>query len=357
MLARSSLPLISAASFAGRRPPDRVWAWGGLVPHATVTLLSGAGGTGKTLLTLQLAIAATLGSDLLGRAVRRGPAIVVTAEDDRDELHRRVAAIAEADGIDLAGLDDLHLVPLTEAPATHLAIEGDGGIAWTPTWTELTASVRRILPALIILDPVAELFGGKEIDRAQVAAFLSGLRRLAVEVGAAVVLVTHPSVAGAAEGSGRSGSTAWANGARQRLFFDRPDKAGGSQGDHSARVLKVTKANYAPNDTEIACRFDRGRFVQTVAAPPEARATEDQRIEGVFLRLLDKLAARGETFTPGLSRSSAAVRFSRDPDCEGIGPKVFEAAANRLLDRGVLALETVGPASKSKQILKRKGGA
>ena len=48
---------INAASFGEKDVPHRSWLINGMIPSYTVTLLSGDGGTGKSLLALQLAIA------------------------------------------------------------------------------------------------------------------------------------------------------------------------------------------------------------------------------------------------------------------------------------------------------------
>lgn len=108
-----ALETIPAASLAGAPVPPREWLVEDLIPHATVTMLGGDGGTGKSLIALQLAAACAAGTDWIGRAITRpGPALLVSAEDSAEELHRRLAAVAEAEGQDLAALGDLHLSSL-----------------------------------------------------------------------------------------------------------------------------------------------------------------------------------------------------------------------------------------------------
>ena len=51
----------SLADLEGRPVPPRQWLVPDLVPHRTVTILGGDGGTGKSLLALQLAISCALG--------------------------------------------------------------------------------------------------------------------------------------------------------------------------------------------------------------------------------------------------------------------------------------------------------
>jgi hypothetical protein len=49
------LPVFSAASLAGKQVPAREWAVPDLIPCDTVTMLSRAGGVGKSLIAEQLA--------------------------------------------------------------------------------------------------------------------------------------------------------------------------------------------------------------------------------------------------------------------------------------------------------------
>src|SRR5690606_40940583 len=64
-----------------------------------------------------------------------------------------------------------------------------------------------------------DLFGGDEINRNQVRRFIGMLRALAIAFDTAVVLLSHPSVQGMQTGTGTSGSTAWNNSVRSRLYL------------------------------------------------------------------------------------------------------------------------------------------
>src|SRR5690606_30654641 len=83
----------SAASLAGKPVKPRDWLVQDLVPGKTVTLFGGDGGTGKSLLALQLAVAVAGGRDWIGRQVKPGKVIFLSAEDDEEELHRRLHSI------------------------------------------------------------------------------------------------------------------------------------------------------------------------------------------------------------------------------------------------------------------------
>jgi AAA domain len=82
------------------------------IPLKQTYLFTGNGAVGKSLVDLQRAVAHVLGKPWLGMPVRQGPAIYMGAEDDKDELHIRLAAILEYYGATFADViaGGLHLL-------------------------------------------------------------------------------------------------------------------------------------------------------------------------------------------------------------------------------------------------------
>ncbi|MEJ0093920.1 MAG: AAA family ATPase [Methylocella sp.] len=93
----------------------------GLIPAKAVTILSGDGGPAPPL-ALLLCGAMALDGDWIGRKVKPGRTLYLSAEDDADDLHGRIAPIRVAYGAsfklisgflcikDLVGTDDAVLV-------------------------------------------------------------------------------------------------------------------------------------------------------------------------------------------------------------------------------------------------------
>src|SRR5689334_7439502 len=97
--------LLDLAAVAADEPPKRNWFVEGMVPFASNVLLAAHGGSFKSLCVLQMAVCIALGRPFFGVPVRRVPVMAVFAEDDRNELHRRLRAICaslEANPLDLA---------------------------------------------------------------------------------------------------------------------------------------------------------------------------------------------------------------------------------------------------------------
>jgi len=91
------LQIIDAGDWHGQPVPDRKWIVPGWVPSNAVTLLAGAGGTGKSLFVHQWLSAIALGDEFLGmRGAQPVPVLYVNCEDEGDELHRRQFDIARA---------------------------------------------------------------------------------------------------------------------------------------------------------------------------------------------------------------------------------------------------------------------
>jgi RecA-family ATPase len=343
-----SVTLVSAASLASKYPAPRHFLAPGLIPGRDVTLLTGHGGDGKSLLALMLL--AAVGSHLpwLGVEVAHGRALYLSAEDELDEVHRRLAAICSAEGLDLADLDRLDILPLAGEPAL-LAIEGKGGaMTPTPLWAAFAAKVEAIRPALAVIDNAADVFGGNEISRAHVRQFISMLRGLALKADCAILLLSHPSVAGMSTGTGLSGSTAWNNSVRSRLYLTRPEAAQGEITDPDARILQAKKSNYGPLAADIQLRWADGRFVNESTAPPTRldKATVEAKAEAVFLDLLQQFESEGRSVSPNSGHSYAPAIFSAHADAKGVSKSILKAAMDRLLKAGRIKVETTGPVSR-----------
>jgi RecA-family ATPase len=250
----------SFRDFGTTEPPPRRWLVDGLIPIGTVTFLSGDGGLGKSLLGQQLVMSAALGLPWCGRPVLQVKAAGFFCEDDEDEIHRRAVPIARHLGV---SLEDERIGEAwyfcevgQENALMEAVIDAGGGLRYETTeiYRGLRDWARMKDFRLLVLDSLHDIFAGNENVRAEARAFVQALSLLAEAIDGAVVVLAHPSMSGLDRGSGTSGSTAWHNAVRSRLFLTRPEPVDGFSLDPDLRVLKTVKSNYARAGEAIGLR-------------------------------------------------------------------------------------------------------
>jgi len=222
-------------------PPPRQWLIPGLIPAGRLCSLYGVGGSGKSLLSLQLAAGLMDGSPPLavdpgiGSANRdklRGDwpvmrpggnprrVLMLTWEDERDEVLRRWRMAHHAGAIKQAypDPDRLALVDMRKiggplwGPQEGLHVST--AATWTPTGKRFLASLEGY--GLAIIDPIAAAYASSEIDRPLVRAFCSALDGEAERAGCAVLLIGHQPKTD----SDYSGSTDWQAAVRGQLVLE-----------------------------------------------------------------------------------------------------------------------------------------
>ena len=339
------LETINAASLAGKQVPRQHWLVEDLIPEGNVTLLSGDGATGKSLLALQLAVAVATGSHWIGLKPQAGSVLFLSAEDEIEELHRRLVRIAPK----LDALGQLTIIPLAGKDAVLSAPAGrDGLLKPTAIYTALRHIVEKRRPTLLVLDTLADLFGGDEIKKVHVRQFLNMLRELAIEFDVTVLLLSHPSQAGLTSGSGMSGNMAWNNSVRSRLYFERRvNKFDGSEDDADIRVLTTKKSNRAASGGKIVVRWRDGGFVRENQASDSRNINHDA--DRVFLTLLAQFEREERFVSDRPSAAYAPAVFAKHPKAEGMNKSVFQKAMDRLFEAGKIKVEEVGPASKRRR--------
>lgn len=348
-------PLINAASLQDKPVPARSWLVPGLVPNRQVTELDGDGGVGKSLLALQLAVCVATGNKWLGRETRSGGAIYLACEDDLAELHGRLRDIAAEHRIELRDLAWLSLVPMAGQDAV-LALPPDvkgAPLQHTAALRALVDAIAVHQPSLVVLDTRADLYGGEENNRLQTRQFVTILRHIAIQHDLAVVLLSHPSLAGLASGRGGSGSTAWRNSVRSALLFTRLVNEGGIEADTTLRQLETKKANYGPTGEKVLLRWQSGVFVvdETLSASWIDKKQAVTHAEAQFMELLGQYTAQGRHVSAHPSISYAPAVFAKDPGAKGIRKNAFADAMNRLFHSGKIINATVGTGSRAKQVV------
>ncbi|MBF0311750.1 MAG: AAA family ATPase, partial [Magnetococcales bacterium] len=184
-------------------PPERRWLVRGVLPLAVPGMVAAIGGAGKSMLLLDLAVktASVMPGNPLPSALggvlepKTGTAVMLTAEDEQDEVHRRLHGLSPQ----LRDHSRLIVLPLPNAggPASLLGAGRDG-----PVLTKEFDDLRRELSLipdlrLLVLDPLQSFVGADvNADPAVGNMFFAALGRIAAETGATVLATHHFRKAG-----------------------------------------------------------------------------------------------------------------------------------------------------------------
>lgn len=337
--------------------PPRRWIVKDWIPRGVVTALYGDGGVGKSLLAQQLMTSVALALPWCGMDVAPGRALGIMCEDDDDELHRRQEGINRALGVEMENLENLRLVSRVGDDNLLMVFpQRTGAGELTAFFEQLDATCAAWKPDLIVMDTIADFFGGNEIDRSQVRQFVqNACGRLARKHQAAAVLCGHPSSSGIATGSGAGGSTAWSNTVRSRLYFARPPAKDGDEPDPDARLLSRMKANYAPREAEVHLRYDGGIFGLRDPGAAASATLEWPQIDRIF----DEIAAAWDAGKPWSNAPQTKQEGRYLPLWAeitlGIKGRIVLRHVQQWLAAGHLAVEVLDPKKKTKglRVIKR----
>jgi hypothetical protein len=204
-------------------PEPRQWLTAGQFCRTFLSGLVAPGDVGKTTLRLTQAIELATGRELVGlRVFQRCRVLVLSFEDDRAELHRRLLAICKHHGIDPTELKgwlfcrDLNGGPkLAELDSKGRrrqvgALEG-----------MLRRAIARTRCDLLILDPFVKLHGLNESDNADMDFVCSLLIKIAQDCNIAVdsPAHTHKGAIAAGDADARRGASAQRDAGRLDYTF------------------------------------------------------------------------------------------------------------------------------------------
>jgi RecA-family ATPase len=342
------LPYIDMASWDTTPAPERDWAVENRIPMYQPHLTTGHGAIGKSLLELMRAVAHVLGKPWLGMPVRQGPVIYMGAEDDADELHRRLESILKYYGATFADvINNLHLLSYAgEECLLGIPDNKSGIIRPTDLFQQLQDDAIKINPVSVTIDTLTDVYAGDEVDRNQTTQFVKLLTGMAIKARCSVAILAHPSNAGLATGSGISGSTGWHNKVRSRLYMKAPTTAKGEEMDSDVREIQFLKNNYGKQGDSLQVRWKNGVFVLENAPGGLEKVAQDQNDEQRFLDLLKKYEERGRNMSsnPASAKGYAPRAFAAEKS--SVSAKRFEQAMERLFEARKIHVQPYGSPSK-----------
>lgn len=318
-------------------PPPRTWLLEredpdtdgatrrGVLARGKVGMFAGGGGVGKTMAAVQLAIAVATGRDWYGMTVATpGRVLLALAEEDAEEIRRRIYYTARALGLDdderAMVRDRIVALPLAGVPVALLEQDPAGN----PVETATAHDLRRVLGgaaewALVILDPLARWAGlDAETDNAQATRFIECVEAFTKAPGGPTVLLTHHTTKlSRREGDGAAtaarGASALVDGARWVATMTP-----GKLGDREIARLEVVKSNYSALGPPIdLAREDDGTMrpigsmerqaAEALAKGARMRAVETKIMEAVATGHYTSLTALQEALGVRRQHVSQAV--------------------------------------------------
>lgn len=235
--------------------PPRAFLLGTQLARDFLSGITSPGGVGKTALRMVQYLSLATGRSLSGDHVfRRGRVLVVSLEDSRDELRRRLKAAMLHHNV---SNDEIrgHLI-LWTPKGLRLAEVGDSDrrVRSGELEVQLRALVEKYQIDLISLDPFVKAHGVEENDNGAIDAVCSLLAKLAVEMHCAIDLVHHDGkgVADPGNPNRARGASAWRDAARlvytlTPMGAEEAAEFGVSDADRRSLVrLDSAKLNIAP---------------------------------------------------------------------------------------------------------------
>lgn len=192
------------------------WTVERLLPAGEIAILVGDGGSFKSTVAAHIAAAIAGGHAVFDEfATRAGPALIISAEDAAPIIRMRLAAFCAGHGWDA----DVIL------RRVHILAQSDASLADRGWQLHIEREVRRLQPAIVFADPLADLLSGDENSNSEMRPVIKFLRKVGRDSGAAVGVVHH---AGKAAQDKRQidrirGASALVSASRTTLLFEYSD--------------------------------------------------------------------------------------------------------------------------------------
>jgi len=256
----SVLKLFNASNFRGKDVPEQDFVIDNLLISGAPISLYGDPGIGKSTLALQMCAAIALGQDFLGFQTNMSKCLMLSCEDELNEIHRRLDRMCRAYEWRYEDFKN-NLAFCCRAGEDNLFIEyamQRQTATKTNFFHALIETIKDENFEFLVIDNIANVFGGNENDRSETTRFMTAIYELCRSADISVMLLGHPP-----KGQGSySGSTAWEATVRQRFNLKKDDK--------NTYVLKCEKANYIRVGEEIEMSKNTdGVFVESFSLDAE----------------------------------------------------------------------------------------
>jgi RecA-family ATPase len=235
------------------------WLIEGVLLPGQLTAIVAPGGVGKSMLSLDLALASILGTGehigLTNWVRGGGDVLLISTEDDLKQKQKRLQAIIEINGLDVELFDRFHTLTNDDA-GFKFVVRNDKKIlvADPRALRDLKTYIVDHEIKLFTVDPFVEMHDAEENDNSEMGTVMDAIRGVARETDAAGLLIHHTAKAGGRMMAGdmetSRGASAITNAIRvgftmTRLTDDEADELGLSEKERALITrLDRAKSNY-----------------------------------------------------------------------------------------------------------------
>ncbi|MEM6812507.1 MAG: AAA family ATPase [Pseudomonadota bacterium] len=288
----TDLSVQSASDFEGKALPIQKFVINDFLIAGAPASLYGDPGVGKSTVALQICSSIALGRDFMGFETNQSKCLILSCEDDLDEMHRRLSRICKEHGYKFKDFKN-NLLLCCRAGNDNVLVnypgQGNPPIN-TDLYEDILSFIKNENIEFLVIDNIANVFGGNENDRTEATQFMSPIYKLCVELGITVLLLGHPPKNKIS--ASYSGSTAWEASVRQRFNLKNEDD--------DTFVFICEKANYIRVGKEVEMYKNAdGIFV-------EAFSSNDSEDDFDF----DGLKAKIWNFVRECNQNDIAISFA-----------------------------------------------
>lgn len=278
--------------FVNTPPPKRRWLLHNTLPLGKVGMVVAPGGTGKSFLMIQLALAVATNTRLANhwQVDSPGSCLILCAEEDDEDLHHRLKAVLDSSFANSPALqqlitDRVHIKSMLTVDNLMTHANDRGEIVQTDYVDRLALTLLQFTDLkLIVIDPASRFRGGNENAAQDTTRFVEALELLRSATGATVLVVHHTNKGSMSadevnQGASR-GSSALTDGVRWQMSLSKPTaKQAQALGivKHCLNqyvLATITKNNGAPPQDPVLLQRLPGGILEAVAASAPRQSPE-----------------------------------------------------------------------------------
>jgi len=334
-------------------PPPQRYIVDGLLPEPVTAAIVAPGSTGKSFWLMQLAACVSTGVPFMGMGIPEpGPVLMIGAEDDQNEMARRIHSITreyqwQGDLLDPVRLGE-NFYAVSALGQNNLLTEHDGkNIVRNRQNINNTIAAANSIPGLrlIIIDPISRFRSGDENDNEAATRFVEALEEIRTATGV-TVLCAHHSRKGSdgKDADSIRGASALVDAFRWAATLAKlkeDDKLDIHPDDLEKTIrLNVVKSNYKSLEGCLFLRRGVGGVLHPTDAPgmkPTANDTKaEERYSAALPKLQDLIRRKDEE---GQAITRRAIReYAGKEGIFGMGEQALRGTLNRAIEEGKIKL-------------------